>query len=248
MPRYLAFTLTGPMASWGDIAPGERRGSWSRPSKSAVLGLVAAALGIRRDQPERLAALHGGLGFAVLVERAGQPLVDYHTAQAPTAAALKRHAKALGREQLTWAESLDAGDLNTVLSQRSYYLNPCYRVLLWRRPVEAGGTEEAPELEILREALERPHYQLSLGRKSCPLSRPPHPEIIDADTIEAAVATFSLTPERDLELWCDGDVATGATAAERSSRRDAWRSSAPRRHDPRAELLFRIPKAEEPAA
>lgn len=50
------------------------------PTKSGVIGLLAAALGLRRDESEGLARLTG-LRFGVRVEREGQLLVDYHTAK-----------------------------------------------------------------------------------------------------------------------------------------------------------------------
>src|SRR5215470_15857056 len=92
---YLVFRLYGPMGSWGDIAVGEVRPSTVHPSKSAILGLIAAALGIKRpnttrDDTERSAlevahgALAQGYGFAVCVDAPGVPLVDYHTAQVPS--------------------------------------------------------------------------------------------------------------------------------------------------------------------
>src|SRR5256885_4103212 len=75
---YLVFRLYGPMCSWGDIAVGEVRPSTVPPSKSAILGLIAAALGTKRpnmahDDAERSAleathsALAQGYGFAVRV-------------------------------------------------------------------------------------------------------------------------------------------------------------------------------------
>jgi CRISPR system Cascade subunit CasD len=49
MMEYLLFRLYGPLASWGEIAVGESRHTATYPGKSALLGLLAAALGIRRD-------------------------------------------------------------------------------------------------------------------------------------------------------------------------------------------------------
>ena len=65
MTDYLLFRLYGAMAAWGDIAVGEQRPSTPHPSKSALLGLLAAALGIRRHEDERHQALADGYGFAV---------------------------------------------------------------------------------------------------------------------------------------------------------------------------------------
>src|SRR6266699_2816470 len=80
--EYLVFRLYGPMCSWGDIAVGEVRPSTMHPSKSAILGLVAAALGLKRpdtvrDENERTtlevahSTLAHGYGFAVRVDAPG---------------------------------------------------------------------------------------------------------------------------------------------------------------------------------
>ncbi len=58
MSQYLIFQLHGPMASWGGDAPGEVRHTHELPSRSALLGLLAAGVGIRRDDTERLNAFN----------------------------------------------------------------------------------------------------------------------------------------------------------------------------------------------
>ena len=67
MLDFLIFQLYGQMASWGEIAVGEYRPSRDYPSKSAIIGLVAAALGITRDDEDRQLALSEALGFGVCV-------------------------------------------------------------------------------------------------------------------------------------------------------------------------------------
>ena len=54
MKEYLVFQLYAPLASWGEEASGEIRHSATVPTRSALLGLLAAALGIRRDEEERV--------------------------------------------------------------------------------------------------------------------------------------------------------------------------------------------------
>ena len=68
MREHLLFQLYGPLASWGEIAVGEQRPSRDRPTKSAIMGLLAAALGVERDQEDiHLAMAQAyGLGLAVL--------------------------------------------------------------------------------------------------------------------------------------------------------------------------------------
>ena len=81
--EYLLFRLYGPLASWGEIAVGESRHSANYPSKSALLGLVAAALGITRDDEAMQNRLHQDYALAMEVLSTGQLLRDYHTAQVP---------------------------------------------------------------------------------------------------------------------------------------------------------------------
>ncbi|MDE1145775.1 MAG: type I-E CRISPR-associated protein Cas5/CasD [Azospirillaceae bacterium] len=177
---FLVFRLQGPMAAWGAVAVGERRPTWDLPSKSAVLGLVAAGLGLTRGDAPGHAALEAGLGFAVRQDAAGRPLRDYHTAQAPKA---RRNAQwRTRRDELAG----DKDDLNTVLSERLYRLEAAATVALWRR----GDAGAAPALPDLAAGLVRPRYTLFLGRKSCPLGRPPRPRTVAADGLLAAFSAY----------------------------------------------------------
>ncbi|GMA16861.1 type I-E CRISPR-associated protein Cas5/CasD [Deinococcus metallilatus] len=74
----LLIPLGGPMQSWGTRSRFDDRDTGAEPSKSGVLGLCAAALGIDRGAPiTHLSALR----FGVRVDRAGVLMHDYHTAQ-----------------------------------------------------------------------------------------------------------------------------------------------------------------------
>ena len=76
----LLLRLAAPLQAWGADSKFETRKTGREPTKSGVIGLLAAALGVRRDEAEALARLTG-LRFGVRVEREGQLLVDYHTAK-----------------------------------------------------------------------------------------------------------------------------------------------------------------------
>ena len=76
-----SFRLFGPLAAWGEIAVGEIRPSALQPTRSALLGLLAAALGLERGDEPKHAALARAVRFGVQVESAGVPISDYHTAQ-----------------------------------------------------------------------------------------------------------------------------------------------------------------------
>lgn len=73
----LLLRLAGPLQSWGSDAKFDRRGTERVPTKSGVIGLIAAALGRQRHESvEDLLVLR----FGVRVDREGKLLRDYHTA------------------------------------------------------------------------------------------------------------------------------------------------------------------------
>ena len=171
--RFLLFTLYAPLGSFGEIAVGERRMSWARPGRSAILGLVAAALGAEREDESAHKHLEEGLHYAVRTDAPGRPLIDYHTAQTPKA---RR-----GQTFATRREELESGNLGTVLSVREWRTDACFTVALWPRP---GGSVE---LDEIAGALLRPHFVLYVGRKSGPLGLPLKPEIVEADSFMEAL-------------------------------------------------------------
>jgi CRISPR system Cascade subunit CasD len=178
MPSFLLFDLAGAMSAWGEIAVGERRGSWDRPSKSAVLGLLAGALGYTRRSEDDHRALAEGLGFGVLLRRVGAQLRDFHTVQVPPGT---------GRYVTRRAE-LAAPKLGTIVSWRDYLCEGFATAALWR----AG--DGAPALAHLAESLAHPHFIPYLGRKSCPLGAPLRPRVIEAAGLAAAFAADDPPP------------------------------------------------------
>jgi CRISPR system Cascade subunit CasD len=187
MTDYLVFHLYGPMAAWGDIAVGEYRPSFAHPSKSAIVGLLAAALGIRRDEEERQNALASACSFAVRVDAMGTLLRDYHTIQVPSSGT--------GRNRRTFhtrRSELAETNLNTILSSRDYRCDAVYTVAITLREGSAFSVAE------LAEALRKPVFTLYLGRKSCPLAVPLSPKIVPAATV---IDAFQKTPVAD-DLKC----------------------------------------------
>lgn len=74
----LLLRLAGPLQSWGDSSRFVRRETRQEPTKSGVLGLIAAAQGRRRTEPiEDLVRLR----FGVRVDQPGQLVRDFQTAQ-----------------------------------------------------------------------------------------------------------------------------------------------------------------------
>lgn len=190
MRNFLLLTLYAPLAGMGDIAVGERRTSFGRPARSAILGLLGAALGIERRDEAGHATLERGYGLAVRTEAEGTLLQDYHTAQVPPARK--------GRRWSTRRAELAEPALETVLSLREYRAGPRHTVALWAR-------EGAPHtLEELAKALRRPRFTLYFGRKACPLGLPPAPRLVEAPTLSDAFARFDREmPAAERELRVD---------------------------------------------
>jgi len=158
----------------GDLAGHERRGSWTWPGRSAVLGLVGAALGIRRDGD--FSALEA-LRVAVAVFESGGALRDYHTVQTvPTARARRPQSR---------PEALRAaGDgVNNTITLRDYRTCPLYGVAL-----------SGEGLVSIAEALRRPVFTLYLGRKACTLSAPLAPVLVQVPDAAQALAQVRVPP------------------------------------------------------
>ena len=122
MNDFLVFTLTAPMGAFGDLAGHERRGSALWPGRSAILGLLGAAQGIRRTDKEGHEKLDQWR-MAVSVLAAGNSLRDYHTVQTVPQKVKRPNSR---REALA-----EIGrKVNTIITQRDYRTDVCFGVAL----------------------------------------------------------------------------------------------------------------------
>ena len=177
MPDFLVFQLYGALASWGDIAVGEYRPSRGQPSKSTITGLLAAALGIDREEDATQVKLNNNNGIAVCTHIEGELLRDYHTTQVP-----KGNRKYVNRREELLTDKLK---LRTILSQRDYRTDAFHLVAVWISENDALYT-----LEDLKNALLKPRFSLYLGRKSCPLSLPLNPVIFSRVNLRQAFDVY----------------------------------------------------------
>lgn len=150
------------MQAWATQSKLGVRDTDREPSKSGVLGLVGAALGMQRDDHETLGRL-SRLRMALRVDRPGTLLRDYHTAGGGSF-----------RNQVKYVVH---GAKDCVPSQR-YYLQGASFV--------AALSGDGDLIERSARALENPCWPLFLGRRSCPPSVPPLVGITDEDA-ETAV-------------------------------------------------------------
>ena len=177
---YLVFQLQAPLSAWGETAVGEFRPTANYPSESALLGLLAAALGIRREEEDAHAALRNGYGFAIGVLSSGRLLRDYHTAQVPGRVSLKNRPHNSRRDEL----NLPKDELNTILSTRDYRQDAASVVAVQVR----DGAPYA--LSDMAQALATPRFTLYLGRKACPPAAPLNPQIIAAENALTALQAY----------------------------------------------------------
>lgn len=77
--KTILMKFQGPLQSYGTDSHFETRHTDSHPSRAAVTGLVAAALGIRREETDKLMKLEP-LSFAVRIDQAGEMYKDYQIA------------------------------------------------------------------------------------------------------------------------------------------------------------------------
>lgn len=139
----LLLRLVGPMQSWGTTSRFAQRDTGKEPSKSGVVGLLAAALGIDRENWTDLEPLTR-LSMGVRHDRPGIPKMDYQTAGC---ASSDRIIRANG------TQSEDG-----VVSKRFYLADAAFLVGL--------VCEERSLLEQIHAALRDPVWPLALGRKS----------------------------------------------------------------------------------
>lgn len=142
MPTTLALCFDAPMQSWGTLSRFTYRDTATEPTKSGVVGLLGAALGVARDDNEGIAAL-AALRLGVRVDRPGTVERDYHTVQNVPTTTGRGH-----RGQVT---------------ERFYLADATFLVVL------EGDPELLANIAV---AVHRPRWPLHFGRKAFPPARP----------------------------------------------------------------------------
>ena len=125
----LLLRLAAPLQSWGSDSKFETRKTDREPTKSGVVGLLAAALGLRRDDTEGLARLNG-LRFAVRADQEGSLLVDFHTAKSrDTSYVTYRHYL----QDAVFLAGLESEDEALLRELEAALRHPVYPLYLGRR-------------------------------------------------------------------------------------------------------------------
>ncbi|TPR39916.1 type I-E CRISPR-associated protein Cas5/CasD [Apilactobacillus micheneri] len=138
--KTILMKFSGPLQSWGTNSHYENRQTNRFPSKSAVIGMIAAAMGYRRDENEKLKKLRT-LSFGVRVDQPGNILSDFQIA----------------------TSYKPNGTKNRNYVTNRYYLQDAVFVV-------AIGSEDEKLISEINKRLESPYFQIYLGRKSCPIN------------------------------------------------------------------------------
>lgn len=173
MPHFLILRLDGPMQAWGTHTFEDFRPSSLFPTRSGLLGLLGACLGIDRRDHAGLEQLAASVEFTVRVDRSAlrpEPdkpapkvavkLPDYHT----VIEARRANRPPKNRE--------------TIQSWREYLFDAAFTVAVG----EKSGASVS--LETIAHALRHPCFTPVLGRRACPIARP----LLDCDPVDAADA------------------------------------------------------------
>lgn len=176
MPNFLILRLDGPMQAWGTHTFEDFRPSNLYPTRSGLLGLLGACLGTERGDLAGQASLAASVEFTVRVDgqlarlgtdksvaKPGIKLPDFHTV---------RDARKVDGSKNKFP----------VVSRREYLFDAAFTVAVSSRP------SAALSLDQIADALRRPRYTPSLGRRSCPLARPLLEGQLEAASVRDALA------------------------------------------------------------
>lgn len=172
----LLLRLSGPMQSWGTGSRFDLRETNKEPSKSGVIGLLAAARGIDRGDWEGLRPMVD-VRMGVRHDRRGVLRYDYQTAK-----------------DIIAADSSKVHE--TAISRRFYLADALFLVGL--------ESENESLLKEMSAALRCPTWPLSLGRKSYVPSEPValDNDIADEPLLDSLVQYNWLSDRVDEPDWC----------------------------------------------
>lgn len=188
MSDTLAFLIDAPLQSWGAASKFQRRETESWPTKSALVGVLAAALGIDKDAPDEAAGIAPLAALCFSVFRCPKPapstrLTDFHTIGGG-------YDKSNPFEKLYIPRKADGSSPNTVITRRTYLTDARFIALF---------QGDRATLERAAAALLDPVWGVWFGRKTCIPAEPLSP-VIAANPREALAALLQKLGNDPTEL------------------------------------------------
>jgi CRISPR system Cascade subunit CasD len=202
---YLALLLDAPMQSWGFASRFQRRTTGMHPTKSGVIGLICAAMGLPKGPGDELLELRALKMTSIAIPRqqtnawtgettelAARRLEDFHTVGGG-------YDKETQRQSIPRKASGGPCD-NPTVSRRQYLNDARFGVIL------AG---DRLVLERLAAALQDPTWGVWFGRKSCIPAEPIYRGLFDTELLaqrmlirERSIEEFTAVTE--VENFADG--------------------------------------------
>jgi CRISPR system Cascade subunit CasD len=171
--KGVVLLLTGPMQSWGERAAFSERDTLSHPTRSGIIGMIAAALGHTKDVD--LGWAHG-LKVQVRADQPGYVMTDFHMVGGGY-----KPGTGMVTADGTPRKGKDGRPSGTITKR--HYLADASFVVTVHHP-------DADLIDQITSALNAPRWPIFLGRKSCP---PAHPVVLGTTTA-AAVSVLSALP------------------------------------------------------
>lgn len=132
------------------------------PTRSAIMGMLGAAMGITRENYNELYALSQQLNIAVQVNLCGEKMVDYHTVQ----------------------------HFRSPHGQIQKIVKPTYREYWCDSEHTFAISADKQVIATLVDKVKSPKFTLFQGRKSCPLTRPLFETVSDDDNPANALKNY----------------------------------------------------------
>jgi len=181
MQDFLIIILQGAMQAWGGHTYEDYRPSLIFPTRSAIVGLLGACVGIERADINALKALDKSFQLTVRANKrkiaqreksavkppiSMQKITDFHTVQ---------HARKVDGKPRPEA----------IVSRREYLCDAEFTLAL-------EFTEKADyDLERVKQAIQKPVYTPFLGRRSCPIQSPLFEAVVSAENAQTALSQIA---------------------------------------------------------
>ncbi|WP_018988395.1 type I-E CRISPR-associated protein Cas5/CasD [Aromatoleum toluclasticum] len=164
MARHLLLRLEAPLMAFGGETIDNLGVIRDFPAQSMFTGLIANALGWRREDAAEHDRLQARLVFGARLDRPGARLRDYQTARlGMNDRGWTTSGEPEGREPSPSYRPDQTGEkVLTLQRYRDHHADAAVMVALRLEPAD-----EAPTLEMVADALQRPARPLFLGRKPC---------------------------------------------------------------------------------
>lgn len=192
MTATLVLRLAGPLQSWGGRSRFVRRETEQAPTKSGVIGLLAAARGLRRT--DELTDFFG-LRFGVRTDQPGRLVRDFQTARSLDGGRVMPLSYRYYLADAVFVAAI-GGDRTLLEGLEEAVRRPQFPLYLGRRSCPPAGPVSLGLRDAdLRDVLIKEPWQASVWhRRRVPADPVPLPVIRDADPDESGAETMRDEP------------------------------------------------------